>query len=74
MARRATYSAVVRVTFAVEDSEGLKANVVNLQTLKQRELIVDPMTGGAKILGQFIAAEPAWVENQLGAGLPRLTR
>lgn len=74
MARRATYSAVVRVTLAVEDPVGLIANVVNRQTLKQRELIVNPMTGGAKILGQFVAAEPTWVENQLGAGLPRLAR
>ena len=74
MARRATYAAVVRVTLAVEDPVGLKANVVDLQTLKQRELIVDPMTGGTKLLGQFVAAEPTWVKNQLGAGLPRLTR
>jgi hypothetical protein len=32
------------------------------------------MTGGTKILGQFVAAEPAWVKNQLGAGLDRIAR
>jgi len=32
------------------------------------------MTGRTKILGQFVAAKPAWIENQLIAGLPRFAR
>jgi hypothetical protein len=63
MARHATYPAVVRITFAVEDTIRLKPDVVHRHALKQRKLIIATMTGRAKILREFIAAESTGIEN-----------
>ena len=60
----AGYAPIIRVTLAVEDAVGLKADIVNLHAAQQTELITAAMTGGAKILSQFITAEAGRVEDQ----------
>jgi hypothetical protein len=65
VAARAGYAPIIRVTLAVEDAVRLKANIVNLHAAQQTELIATAMTGGAKLLSQFIAAETSRVEDQL---------
>jgi hypothetical protein len=70
VASRAAYAAIIRVTLAVEDAVRLKADIVNLHAAQQTELIATAVTGGAKILSQFITAEAGRVEDQ---GSPRFT-
>jgi hypothetical protein len=60
----AGYAAIIRVTLTVEDPVRLKADIVNLHAAQQTELVATAMTGGAKILSQFITAEAGRVEDQ----------
>jgi len=69
VAARAGYAAIIRVTLAVEDAVRLKADIVNLHAAQQTELIAAAMTGGAKLLSQFITAKAGRVEDQLCAWL-----
>src|SRR5262245_24194977 len=62
MTCNATYPFVIGVTFALEDAVRLKSDVVNLHTSELRKLLIPAMTGSAKILRYFIAAEPCGVE------------
>ena len=74
MTRDTTYLAFVRVTLAVEDAIRLKTNVVDLHALQQRKLIAAPMTRGAKLLRQFVAAQPPGIEDRRPARLPIFDR
>src|SRR5215471_2071971 len=65
----AGYAAIIRVTLAVKDAVGLKADIVNLHAAQQTELIAAAMAGGAKFLSQFITAEVGRVEDYAPSGL-----
>src|ERR1044072_6014184 len=69
-----TYLALVRVTLAVENPVRLKANVVDLHALQQRELIGATMARGAELLRQLVAAQPARIENRRPARFPVFDR
>ena len=67
MACCAGYPAIIRIALAVKDAVRLKADIVDLHAPEKAELIAPAMTRGAKFLGQFIAAEPAGVKDQVAA-------
>src|SRR5262245_17713636 len=61
--RRTAYPAIVGVTFAAEDAIRLEADAVHAYSLRSHDYLLGAaMTGAAKVLGQFIAAEPRRVE------------
>src|ERR1051326_3873228 len=60
---RATYLSIVRITLAVKNAVWLKANVVDLHALQQRELFGAAMTRGAKLLRQLVATHQPRIED-----------
>ena len=65
MTRRAAYLSIVRITLAVEDAVRLKTNVVEFQTLQQREFFSATMTSGAEVLRQLVATQKFGIVNRL---------
>ena len=63
--RDTAYVSIVRITLAVKNPVRLKAHVVDLHTVQQRELFGATMTCGAKVLRQFIATKQSGIVNRL---------